>query len=32
LLGVVLNKVELKALPHYHAYAGTYAADSLLSA
>ena len=25
LLGVVLNKVELKSLPHYHAYAGTYA-------
>ena len=32
LLGVVLNKVELKSLPHYHAYAGTYAADPLLPA
>jgi polysaccharide biosynthesis transport protein len=32
LLGVVLNKVDLKSLPHYQAYAGTYSADTLLPA
>jgi succinoglycan biosynthesis transport protein ExoP len=30
LLGVVLNKVDLKSLPHHKAYAGAYAAETLL--
>jgi succinoglycan biosynthesis transport protein ExoP len=32
LLGVVLNKVDLKSMRHYHAYAGTYTAETLLPA
>jgi succinoglycan biosynthesis transport protein ExoP len=32
LLGVVLNKVDLKSLRHYHVPTGTYAADAMIPA